>query len=70
MYGGSWSRPINHNSQPAQHEEFTKNIPTTYSRQLSAAYQELRAAGLADEKNSGYNDYYFFPTDKGQTYKF
>lgn len=37
------------------------NATDDYSRKLSAAYQELRRAGLAGERNSGYNDYYFFP---------
>ena len=32
-----------------------------YSAKISAAYQELRKAGLASEKNSGYNDYFFYP---------
>ena len=32
-----------------------------YSKEISQAYQELRKAGLADERNSGYNDYFFYP---------
>lgn len=36
----------------------TKN----YSSQVSSAYQELRRAGLADEKNNGYNEYFIYPT--------
>lgn len=31
-----------------------------YAAQVSRAYQELRKAGLAGERNSGYNDYYFY----------
>lgn len=32
-----------------------------YSWATSEAYQELRAAGLAGEKNNGYNEYWLFP---------
>lgn len=40
---------------------YTQNIKVTYDKQLSDAYQELRRAGLATEKNNGYNSYWFFP---------
>ena len=33
-----------------------------YSKKVSAAYQELRKAGLADESNNGFNEYYIYPT--------
>jgi hypothetical protein len=42
--------------------EFISNAD--YSKDISAAYQELRKSGLADEKNSGFNDYYFYPIKK------
>lgn len=32
----------------------------TYAHQLHLAYQELRAKGLADEINNGYNSYTFY----------
>lgn len=54
-YNYSQSRPVLGVSV-----EFTPTVELSYSRQLSAAYQELRAAGLASERNSGYNDYWFF----------
>lgn len=40
---------------------FGRTIDRKYSLQLSDAYQELKAAGLADERNSGFNDYFFYP---------
>jgi hypothetical protein len=58
-YGNGCSRPVNGESV-----EFTKNIEVDYSPQLSAAYQELRKAGLANERNNGYNEYWIYPTKK------
>lgn len=40
--------------------KFEKNIPVDYASQISVAYQELKTAGLADEKNNGYNEYAFY----------
>lgn len=46
---------------PCEGVVFTCILDKDYSSQTSAAYQELRKAGLAGERNSGFNDYYFFP---------
>lgn len=35
-----------------------------YSQKTSQAYRELKKLGLAYEANSGFNDYYFYPTKK------
>lgn len=40
---------------------FRPNIDRSYADQTSDAYQQLRKAGLAGEKNNGYNDYVFYP---------
>ena len=40
---------------------YTQNVEVPYRSQVSAAYQELRRAGMAGERNSGYNDYWFYP---------
>jgi hypothetical protein len=34
-----------------------------YSNETSKAYQELRKAGLANEKNNGSNEYFFYPVN-------
>lgn len=55
MYGCITERPVCGNSVL-----FT---PTdNYSSKISAAYQELRKAGLAGERNNGYNEYWIYPT--------
>lgn len=36
----------------------------SYAHQLSNAYQELKKAGLADERNNGFNEYWLYPTNK------
>jgi hypothetical protein len=40
---------------------FAPNVEVPYRSQLSHAYQELRKAGLAGERNNGFNCYYLFP---------
>lgn len=42
-------------------EVFQPQVPVSYFNQVSQAYQELRKAGLAGERNSGYNDYWLYP---------
>ena len=43
-------------------KEYNPTVEVSYNALTSQAYGELRAAGLADEKNSGYNDYFFYAT--------
>lgn len=57
-YGGEHNKPVGSESVL-----FKQNIERNYSRLTSDAYQELRKAGLANERNSGYNDYWFYATN-------
>lgn len=53
-YGTAQERPVAGN--------FVKFIPNDdFSAKLSAAYQELKKAGKANEKNSGFNTYFIYP---------
>lgn len=58
-YGGNQIMPVGDESVT-----FTQSIEKTYSSQISDAYQELKKAGLADETNNGYNEYFIFPLIK------
>lgn len=40
---------------------YTKNVDVDFAKQVSMAYQELKKAGMAYERNNGYNCYTFFP---------
>lgn len=55
-YGGGQTRPVGQESVM-----FTQKIERNYSRLTSDAYQELKAAHLADESNNGYNEYWIYP---------
>jgi hypothetical protein len=53
LYGNELIRPVG--------QENIKFIPVdNYSQKTSEAYQELKKAGLADEKNNGYNEYMLY----------
>jgi hypothetical protein len=54
----------NANSRPVCGESVMFEPTDNYSSKVSAAYQELRKAGLADEKNNGFNEYFIFPIRK------
>lgn len=55
LYGNQHERPV-----AGVSVMFT---PTgNYNAEVSAAYQELRKAGLAGERNNGYNEYWIYPT--------
>lgn len=53
-YGTAQERPVS-----GRLIKFTPN--DNFSAKLSAAYQELKKAGKANEKNSGFNDYFIYP---------
>lgn len=55
-YGGESNMPV-----ASESVLFKQNIERNYSRLTSDAYQELKAAKLADERNNGYNEYFLFP---------
>lgn len=55
MYGTqSQERPVGERSEVFR-------ATADYSKEVSRAYQELRKAGLADERNNGFNEYSFYP---------
>lgn len=60
-----WQHDVNYyghaNNRPVGNGETMDFVPTgNYAREISAAYQELRKAGLAGERNNGTNSYTFF----------
>lgn len=54
-YGNSFERPV-----LGEFVEFKSE--KNYRSELSKAYKELKDAGLADERNNGFNVYFFYPT--------
>lgn len=61
-YGNTVSRPIAKlEGGNFEGMEFSQKVEVCFHTQTMFAYQELRKAGLADEQNSGYNDYFFYP---------
>jgi hypothetical protein len=52
----------NANSRPVCGESVLFTPTANYGSEISAAYQELRKAGLANERNNGYNEYWIYPT--------
>ena len=56
-YGGNQSRPV-----AGESVIFSPLISRTFSTLTSDAYQELKTAGLANERNNGYNEYWLYAT--------
>ncbi len=57
--------PCNRKISEGEWMEFKSTVSVTYADQISKAYQELLKAGLADEKNNGYNNYAFYLKKSG-----
>lgn len=63
IYGNPQNRVIllaEENNGVAVFGDFKPNISRPYSSQTSDAYLELKRAGLANERNNGYNEYVYF----------
>lgn len=59
---GSWDVNFygNANQRPVGGQSVMFTPTDNYSKKIHAAYQELRQAGLAGERNNGYNEYWIY----------